>query len=240
MMGASIIAIVGAALVGALIGQSSLNLTARNLTAAMSDATRVMEAIRSQNTLSACASSGIPSIVPPNNLTSWDQWLEASKSIPVNSTTPFELVAVTCQDASAIICHAEETVQCPDGQVMVCPSKASGYPITCNDGTKAYLNFAPYCGAVRTNATHPAQVGMGEWAKVAANTQYNPIQVTVAVGWVQGGRAASGQDFVFTKGGTRGSGKLTVTTADKFETNDTGGDGIITSPAMLSAAITCR
>ena len=116
MMGAAIMAIVSAALIGAYIGQSSLNLTARNVNAAMRDATRVMEEIRNQNSANNCTSN-IPSIKPPGIYTSWDAWLVGKgKSIPMNRTTPFESVAVTCQDATGIVCPAaSQHVTCPDG-----------------------------------------------------------------------------------------------------------------------------
>ena len=91
MLGAFIVAVVAAALIGAILGQMSLNLSARSLTQAMTDATRVMEEIRRQNSVTDCT-LGIPTAKPPANFSSWEDWLSgAGKSIPTNAK--FELCA---------------------------------------------------------------------------------------------------------------------------------------------------
>lgn len=95
LLGGAILAVGVAALFGAYLGQSHLNTSARNLTLAMHDATRVMEAIRQQNI--GCT---YPSAVPPSGYQSknWNAWLAAQspgKSLPADA---YELIVVSCQN----------------------------------------------------------------------------------------------------------------------------------------------
>ena len=226
MMGASIMAVVGAALVGALLGQSSLNATARNLTAAMSDATRIMEEIRQQNTGVNCT-GGVPSAAAPAPRTSWDDWLSNKKAKTIPGVPGrLERIAVTC---------TEEGDQDGDG----IPNNA-------------------VCG---TGGARP-QVSGGEWnnppSRFPPFKPFDPIRVSVAVGWVQGQRvigqsrvtsgkqtAAPGPEFTYVPEHTETTtqGKLKVTTTIPAQLGfgtDADGDGIISSQAMLTSVVTCR
>lgn len=235
MMGAAIMAIVSAALVGAFLGQSTLNLTAKNLTAAMTDATRVMEEIRKQNSPGSCTQN-IPSVKPPSNNTSWDSWLGSGRTMVLGNTTPFEIVAVTCQDAAAIVCAPNTKAKCPDGAEVNCP--AAGQKTTCPDNGPTVSRIAPYCGSAVFNP-YPAQVGAGEWKPNAINTKFNPIRVAVAVGWVQRGTSIGSSDFVYAGESTKTVGKNKVVVPASFTVQDNG-DGMVTSQAMLASVVTCR
>lgn len=244
MMGASIITIVSAALIGAFIGQQSLNLTARNLTAATADATRIMEEIRKQNTEASCT-AGIPSVKPPSNRTSWDEWLSSvGKSMALDNTTTFELAAVTCQDATTILCAPKTKVLCPNGTTMVTCPEVGKAAASCGPQGPSAAPVAPYCGnkAAVGNNPSPAQVGTGEWKQVGSVTAYNPIRVTVAVGWVQRGRVIGSSDFYYQEETTTPGGFKSppITTAAHLAVQESGNDGIVTSQAMLSAEVTCR
>ena len=163
MLGTAVMIIVLTAMLGAFVGQSFLTRSARNLTAGMNDATRVMEEIRRLNTSPNCA--GRPSASPPGSYKTWNEWLNADgqgKSIMQSSDDSFEIIAVTCQ------------------------SEAGG---------------KQYCG--------PNQAGQ-EWfrASQGSNTSYDPIRVTVSVGWRQqrrvAGGMAGGAEFVYTPETTTG------------------------------------
>lgn len=204
MLGAAVLTVVAVALLGSYFGQTFLNTNARNLTAAMNDATRVMERIRQQNTGTSgpCLSTGIPSILPPNNLPSWDAWLNTQGKSIASGANALELVAVTCQDE--------------------------------NGGTAA----TDYCGDTAGSGNNPpAQVGRGEWAPLllgkgrGARTSFNPIRVTVAVGWQQYQRVM-GQEVGGRSEFTIRQGAMTV--------SDTNGDGVIGSQAMVTTLVTCR
>lgn len=232
MMGASIMGVVSAALIGAFLGQTALNATARNLTAAMTDATRVMEEMRTLNSGVSCA-SGVPSAKPSDH-NSWDEWLTAQvKSIPTNADTGLELIALTCQDGSVADCTAGDELTCldEDETKVTCPS-AGGTPVECpGEGIK----YAPvrYC-------KQGTQVGTGEWQNGPGSPDFDPIRVTVAVCWVYRNHAFGGPDCVYTPEQKKGSGKLQVITPAKYEVQDTNGDGLITSQAMISTLVTCR
>ncbi|MBI4341104.1 MAG: type II secretion system protein [Candidatus Omnitrophica bacterium] len=218
MMGASIMAVVSAALIGAVIGQSSLNATARNLTAAMTDATRVMEEIRAQNTGAACT-AGVPSAKAPNNRATWDEWLYTDgggKTVPTGVPDRHERLAVTC---------TEEGDQNRDG-----------------------IENNALCGAL-PNGSVRAQVASGEWSRQPlASTSYDPIRVTVAVGWVQNGRimgrknAATGAEFTYQpeRKVTNAKMQVTMVPAQLEWGPDANQNGMIESQAMLATAITCR
>ena len=213
MVGASIVGIVLVAMVGSQYSQSQLNAHARNLTAAMNDASRVLEQIRVQNLSgqpgSTCDNDPpLPSAGPPAPHTSWNAWLNtgapgAPKSIREPDRDRYEVVAVTCQDESG-------------GAVL-----------------------ADYCGV--------NQAAAGEWRVAVTDTAFDPIRVTVAVGWRQGqrvyGATTGGQEF--TLGGAARtsitSGKLVTRTAQDFTAGpDRDGDGVIESQAMLTTLVSCR
>ncbi len=228
MLGASIIAVVAVALIGGFLGESYLNMNARNMMAAMNDATRVMERIRVQNIGTSCL---IPSAIPPiNPLTpgnpylSWNAWLDAQ--------TP----AKTIDSPNA---NASERI------VVICQRDTGGTALT------------DYCSST-ASGPNPAQIGRYEWRDTAgdvsqavvlngvstgrgrqdgANTTFDPIRVTVSVGWAQRSR---------TVGGSGSGAEFTSTFVGKGATPtvvpgpDANGNGVIDSQAMLTTLVTCR
>lgn len=114
MLGASIMSVAIVALMGAFFGQSYLNAHARNLGAAMNDATRVLELIRAQNVGTGCT---LPSARPPTG-ESWNAWFDnnannalgINKSINQPNAEANELIAVTCQnEAGTAYCGPNQT-----------------------------------------------------------------------------------------------------------------------------------
>ena len=201
ILGAAILVIVLAAFMGGFFGQAFLNSRARNLTAAMNDATRVMERIRQQNTGSGCAT---PDARPPGTFTSWNAWLTDTSSsggggMSINSPALIEQIVVTCQDGSST------------------------------------ATPAPYCG--------PDQVGASEW-QVGAGSGFDPIRVTVAVGWYEPGRTQTkpspGQEFEYVGGSTGGCAPATPGSLRVGTDTDVDKDGVIESQAMLTTLVTCR
>jgi len=222
MLGTSIMVIVLVAMLGSFLGQSTLNQNSRNMMAAMNDATRVMEEIRRQNatsvTGSLCAQSNIPSARPPTRQ-SWNEWFErdaqpgksvGAASQPQSERDRLEVVVVTCQEVGD-----------QDG-----------------DGTAD-----EYCG--KSN-----QTGQQEWQPwwppgqptgggQSGNTLFDPIRVTVAVGWSlrppRGtsaiGGINSGREFTYRQQGN-----------DRrlYVGPDADGDRVIESPAMVTTLVTCR
>lgn len=94
IIGAAVLTIAIVALLGAFLGQITLNEHARNLTLGMNDANRVMEQMRQQNTGASCST---PAVQAPGGAT-WDAWLAGAgggKSMPAANS---ELMIVTCQD----------------------------------------------------------------------------------------------------------------------------------------------
>jgi prepilin-type N-terminal cleavage/methylation domain-containing protein len=97
-----VLALVATALIGAYIGQTSLNEHGRNVVLAMQDVTSVMEQIRQQN--APCAGAN-PSVLPPAAVPlfpTWDAWLAAGaggggKSLRPTAET-LERIVITCQD----------------------------------------------------------------------------------------------------------------------------------------------
>ena len=92
VLGGTVLAVAVAAILGAYVGQVTLNEHARNLSLAIQDANRVIEQIRQNN-----ATCLTPNVVPAGFAT-WNAWLEGSggpKSIQPNTA---ELIAVTCQE----------------------------------------------------------------------------------------------------------------------------------------------
>jgi len=99
VLGGLVLAIAIAAILGAYVGQLTLNEHARNLSMAINDANRVIEQIRQQN--SPCAGAA-PSIQWPSD-GSWNGWLGnlaagGGKSIQPDPNNN-EFVATTCQEA---------------------------------------------------------------------------------------------------------------------------------------------
>lgn len=114
MLGASIMSVAIVALMGAFFGQAYLNAHARNLGAAMNDATRVLELIRAQNVGTGCT---LPSARPPAG-ESWNAWFDndannalgINKSINQPNAEANELIAVTCQnEAGTAYCGPNQT-----------------------------------------------------------------------------------------------------------------------------------
>ena len=95
LLGGLTLATVTAAILGAYVGQVTLNEHARNLALAIQDANRVIEQIRQQN--AACL--GAPPSVIPTGVTSWNAWLEAQapgKSLGAPTPNINERIVVTC------------------------------------------------------------------------------------------------------------------------------------------------
>ncbi len=94
LLGGMVLVIAMGAILGAYIGQVTLNEHARNLSLAIQDANRVIEQIR-QDT-SSCGGAA-PKAAAPGFGDDWNGWLGAGKSIQPNPTTN-EFIAVTCQN----------------------------------------------------------------------------------------------------------------------------------------------
>ena len=94
-LGAMILAVAAAAVLGNYVGQMTLNEHARNLWLTMQDAGRVMEQIRQQNV--GCANP----TAAPAGFASWDAWLQAQvpgKSVVSTTPNADELIVVTCSN----------------------------------------------------------------------------------------------------------------------------------------------
>src|SRR3989338_8831427 len=78
LLGAMALSVAIAAILGAYIGQLTLNEHARNLSVAIQDANRVIEQIRQRNT-SAAGCTSAPTALPPApysaSVANWDPWL---------------------------------------------------------------------------------------------------------------------------------------------------------------------
>ena len=102
--GMAIIAIAVTALLSVFVSQMVLNEHARNLSMAISDATRVMEQLRQQNSQGVCV---VLNAAPPLPFATWDAWLAnttanggGGKSVQPNPSIN-ELVAVSIPAAPA-------------------------------------------------------------------------------------------------------------------------------------------
>src|SRR3989338_4140414 len=196
MLGTSIMVIVLTALLGSFFGQSTLNQNSRNMMAAMNDATRVMEEIRRQNARnldgsfpawSLCATANIPSARPPPltgglrcpaggvQCESWNEWLDASGKSLVGSGSlegsndAYEIVAVTCQDADGGTAQSD-----------YCGWTASGQGRQV--GLREWYPWWSSGNPPRTNnVSFPVQGGI----PTGLDPRFDPIRVTVAVGWAQ-------------------------------------------------------
>lgn len=96
------------AILGAYVGQVTLNEHARNLSLAIQDASRVIEQLRVNNTATpggaACvgvvgSTAVFPTAVPSGGFTSWDAWLNVQPG-GRSLQSQFERVVVTCQDTT--------------------------------------------------------------------------------------------------------------------------------------------
>lgn len=145
------------AILGAYVGQVTLNEHARNLSLAIQDASRVIEQIRVRNTTPCQGQGGTEPTVfpppvlppPPPNYATWNAWLAAPAAAGggggLSLGTQPERLVVTCQDnASGALCGSGGAVP------QVSPNELSG-------------GFAP---------NHPG-----------GDTSHDPIRVTVAVCW---------------------------------------------------------
>ena len=95
VLGGAVLVVAVAAILGAYVGQVTLNEHARNLSSAIQDANRIIEEVRHQN--SSCTA---PTALPPapyNTLVSrWDEWL--ANAVGGKSIQPNELIVVTAQN----------------------------------------------------------------------------------------------------------------------------------------------
>lgn len=108
VLGAMVLAIAIAAILGAYVGQITLNEHARNLSLAIHDANRVIEQIRQNNT--TCGNA--PTAQPPSGTVlnngfeiGWDNWLATAgggRSLPPGPAGN-ELVVATCQNRNGIV-----------------------------------------------------------------------------------------------------------------------------------------
>ncbi len=103
------------------------------------------------------------------------------------------------------------------GGKSIQPNPASNERIfvTCRD------NNAPNAACGTTD-----QVRAGEWVSQGIDTNFDPIQITVAVCWRHGQRTIGECTW---NAGTQ-----------TLNANDADGDGVIESPGMLSTVMTCR
>ena len=111
IVGVAAMIVATTALFGGYLGQTTLNEHARNLSRAMTDATRVMEELRQQNIGSACTT---PTWAPPIGFAGWDAWLGdtgatggGGKNVRPAPNANEELVTVTCRNqANTAACVA--------------------------------------------------------------------------------------------------------------------------------------
>ena len=103
LLGGVVLAVAAAAILGAYVGQVTLNEHARNLSLAVHDANRVIERMRQDNSGANCA-AGVRVTSPAGSAT-WDAWLGnigagGGKSVGVNAAAAAtnERIVVTCQD----------------------------------------------------------------------------------------------------------------------------------------------
>ena len=106
LLGFMALALAVVAVLGAYLGQMTLNEHVRNLSLAVHDANRVMEQLRSQNGTGSCTA---PSVAVAGG---WDAWLNGQtpgKSIPNPNAAAEERIVVTCQDQTGTqSCHTTQ------------------------------------------------------------------------------------------------------------------------------------
>src|SRR3989338_7623689 len=101
VLGALTLVVAIAAILGAYLGQLTLNEHARNISLAVHDANRVIEQMRQENTPCTVFNSPPRPEIVPAGATSWNGWMDAAgvtKSLQPNPAVN-ELIVVTCQDA---------------------------------------------------------------------------------------------------------------------------------------------
>ena len=120
ILGAGILAVAITALLGAFLWQLIVIEHARCLSWATTDASRVLERMRQQNSGSGCTS---PSVAAPSGFASWDAWLASAaatggggKTIQPNPTAN-ELIAISSSGTNPLqvtvaVCwrHRERTI----------------------------------------------------------------------------------------------------------------------------------
>ncbi len=210
VLGGMVLAVAAAAILGAYIGQATLNEHSRNLSAAIHDANRVIELIRQQD-----ATCTTPSIAPPDPdgpgalvaPTSWNAWMDQVTTWP---------------QANAYYSPRGKSVPTAN------PSNEERIVVTCTD-RDGYTGAASVCGT----GGAPAQVGTGEWQTQAGTTTFNPLRVTVAVCWRHRGRTIG-------ECGWNGAALTSTAADEAANTvpNDTA--NVFESPAMLTTLVTCR
>ena len=153
IIGAAVLAIAITALLGAFIGQTTLNEHARNLTWAINDANRVMERLRQLNSGAACVlSAAAPDAECADGncdgASEWDEWLRdnGGKSIqpdPANNellvvsssgTDPLQISVAVCWrhrgriigecSANGAALQADEGVSVPNDDNAIIQSPA--------------------------------------------------------------------------------------------------------------------
>ncbi len=132
VLGALTLAIALTAILGAYLGQITLNEHARNLSVAVQDGNRVIEAIRDRT--SNCGANP-PSAVSPV-AGGWDAWLEAQnpgKGISSADPNNEEFIVVTCQDANGGILNTD---YCGTGGGAAAQMDATGWRV--QGGTTAF------------------------------------------------------------------------------------------------------
>lgn len=101
VLGALTLLVAGGAILGAYLGQLTLNEHARNLSLAVHDANRMIEQIRTNN-VGCTVPAAIPPVTNPAlNPVTWDNWLsQPSNQGGGGGRSPgmVELIVVTCQD----------------------------------------------------------------------------------------------------------------------------------------------
>lgn len=108
VLGAVVLGIAAAAILGAYVGQITLNEHASNLSLSMQDANRVIERIRQENV--SCGQS--PTAVSPVG-TTWHEWLVAGAPAGgdgLSLVNADERIVVTCQNRAG-------TAYCPASQM---------------------------------------------------------------------------------------------------------------------------
>ncbi|MDP3722826.1 MAG: type II secretion system protein [Candidatus Omnitrophota bacterium] len=119
VLGSLTLAIAVTAILGAYVGQVTLNEHARNLSLTIQDVNRVLEQIRQQN--AGCAAT--PNAIPPAGFTSWDGWLAAlTTDVPAGGGPKglaAELIVLTCQNRTG-------TQYCPASQMGTAGWHAAG------------------------------------------------------------------------------------------------------------------
>ena len=131
VLGGTVLAIAVAAILGAYVGQVTLNEHARNLSLAIQDANRVIEQIRQQT--ATCGANLSTALIPQGGVAvggqidvwlqnGWDAWFgtPTTKSIQPDPTNN-ELVVVTCQDnTTQVDCDNVGTVNPVRVTVAIC------------------------------------------------------------------------------------------------------------------------